>query len=206
MTLRWITIPAALCLAAAPSAAPATRAASISRPAPAGFTIPLQLATAGQGSFTGELRLLAFRVENDQLVAAGLVSGSRADDAGTISSFVRTVTLPASSGTPSPPPTDPPAPSPAPEPSAPPAAGGDEESTVPTPAPGSATCRSLRLELGPLELDLFGTALRVDRVSLEVEPVTRAAVGVLCGPAGSGDAASPRELARKLNRLVAALT
>jgi hypothetical protein len=63
---------------------------------------------------------------------------------------------------------------------------------------------ALRLELGPLEMDVLGTAVRVDRILLEVDPVTRASVSVLCGPSGSGE--TPRDLARKLNRLVAALT
>jgi hypothetical protein len=63
------------------------------------------------------------------------------------------------------------------------------------------------VELGPLETDVLGTAIRVDRVLLEVDPVTRGTVGVLCGPAGSpGAPDTPRDLARKLNRLIEALT
>jgi hypothetical protein len=210
MTLRWIAVPTALSLALISPAAPSAAAAQGSRPDPAGFTIPLQVSVPGQGSFSGALRLLAFRAEGGQLVAVGLLSGSRVDEAGTASSIVRTVKLPASTA--APPPDDPPAPAPSPEPPpAPepePSPGASDEAPSAPPVAAAptapATCQALRVELGPLEADVLGTAIRVDRVLLEVDPVTRGTVGVLCGSAGAPDA--PRELARKLNRLIGALT
>jgi hypothetical protein len=210
MTPRWIAVPTALGLTLAPQMASSTSAAQAARPRAAGFTIPLEISTPDQGRFSGTLRLLAFGVENGRLVAAGLLSGSRVDDAGTASSIVRTVKLPASAGTPAPPETPPGTPAPEPPPETPPALPeGDEPAATPAVPEVPATiasCAPLHVELGPLELDALGTSLRLDRVVIDVDPVTRAAVGALCGPTrprGSGEA--PRELARKLNRLLAAL-
>jgi hypothetical protein len=158
MTLRWIAVPTALGLVLICNVAHSAGPAQGTRPDPAGFTVPLQVPVSGQGSFSGELRLLAFRTENDRLVAIGLLSGSRVDEAGTATSIVRTVRLPATASAPSPDPSPAPSPDPSPAPSAP---------AAPT---ASATCQALRVELGPLEADVAGTAIHVDRVLMELDP------------------------------------
>jgi hypothetical protein len=83
----------------------------------------------------------------------------------------------------------------------------DQTTTVPLQASG--TCQILHLELGPLELDLLGLVVELDRVVLDItaEQGPGNLLGnLLCGLAGllDGDAAG-NVIARLLNQLLGLL-
>lgn len=105
------------------------------------FEIPINT-TSGQGAFNGTLRITAFAVENNALVATGLVTGTVVTAAGAASSVVRTVTIPVMAG-----------------------------ATGQAPAAATAGCGILHLELGPLDLDLLGLVVHLDRVVLDITAV-----------------------------------
>jgi hypothetical protein len=139
---KVVSFLAAACLALA-TLAPQQ---SLAAPQSAAFQIPVS--TAGpQGTFTGVLRITGFAVENNALVATGVLTGTLTGVAGTMSSVVRTVTLPAKPTT---------AAVPAPAAAAPAATAG---------------CGVLHLELGPLDLDLLGLVVHLDRVVLDITAV-----------------------------------
>jgi hypothetical protein len=107
-----------------------------------GFTVPLGGAGDGQ-TFTGSLRILRFAVENGKLVASGIVTGTLVDENGLSTAFVRTVTLPVGTG------------------------GGATALAAPAPV----SCGILHLELGPLDLDLLGLVVHLDKVVLDITAV-----------------------------------
>jgi hypothetical protein len=102
--------------------------------APAGLSFPIQ-----QGQFNGTLRITSFGVENNQLVASGIVTGTVGANA-----VAKSVTIPVTL------------------PTARTAAAGT------TAAAAAATCGILHLELGPLDLDLLGLVVHLDRVVLDL--------------------------------------
>jgi hypothetical protein len=113
-------------------------------PQSASFQIPVS--TAGtQGTFTGVLRITNFAVENNALVATGVLTGTLTGAAGSMSSVVRTVTLPVIAGA----------------------------NQAPA-AAATAECGILHLELGPLDLDLLGLVVHLDRVVLDLTAVAGA--------------------------------
>jgi hypothetical protein len=114
---------------------------SLAAPQSAAFQIPVSTAGA-QGTFTGVLRITGFAVENNALVATGVLTGTLTGVGGTMSSVVRTVTLPAK-----------------------PTAGA-----APV-AAATAGCGILHLELGPLDLDVLGLVIHLDRVVLDITAV-----------------------------------
>lgn len=101
--------------------------------APAGLSFPIQ-----QGQFNGTLRITSFGVENNQLVAAGIVTGTVGSNA-----VAKSVTIPVSLPT-------------------------TRTAAAGTAAAAAATCGILHLELGPLDLDLLGLVVHLDRVVLDL--------------------------------------
>ena len=109
-----------------------------------GFTVPLSGATDAEGTFTGSLRILRFAVQNGKLVASGIVTGTLVDENGISTAVIRTVTLPVSTG----------------------------GSTTAAAAPAALiACDILHLELGPLDLDLLGLVVHLDKVVLDIDAV-----------------------------------
>jgi len=117
----------------------------------AGFTFPLSANVPGQGSFNGTLRIVRFAVAEGKLVALAVVTGTRVDEAGVTRGVVRMVSLPV-------------------------AASPTALASGPT---AQLTCEVLHLELGPLDLDLLGLVVHLDRVVLDISAVTGA--GALLG-------------------------
>jgi hypothetical protein len=129
---------AAAFLAITAFVAPSPARAATQAPA---FVIPINT-TSVQGVFNGTLRITSFAVQNNALVATGLVTGTVLNTTGVASSVVRTVTIPVRTG-----------------------AGAR------APAAASAGCEILHLELGPLDLDLLGLVVHLDRVVLDITAV-----------------------------------
>jgi hypothetical protein len=111
--------------------------------------------TSAQGAFNGTLRITAFAVQNNALVASGLVTGTVLTTGGAASSVVRTVTIPVMTGGAA---------------QAPAAAAGTAQPPV-AGAAAAAGCEVLHLELGPLDLDLLGLVVHLDRVVLDLTAV-----------------------------------
>ena len=109
--------------------------------APAGLSFPMS-ATGAQGVFTGTLRIARFAVQDNALVATGVVTGTLVGPAGA-TSIARTVTVPVST-------------SPA-------------SRTAAAAIPGG--CEILHLELGPLDLDVLGLVVHLDKVVLDLTAV-----------------------------------
>ena len=109
----------------------------------AGFTVPLSGATDGQGAFAGTLRILRFAVQDGKLVASGIVTGTLVDENGVSTAVIRTVTVPVNTG------------------------GG----ATTLAAPAAVSCDILHLELGPLDLDLLGLVVHLDKVVLDLTAV-----------------------------------
>jgi hypothetical protein len=80
---------------------------------------------------------------------------------------------------------------------------------VTTAVTAAATCQILDLELGPLDLDLLGLVVHLDRINLEITAVPGAGNllgNLLCGIAGLLDSGAPTNLiARLLNQLLGLL-
>jgi hypothetical protein len=147
-----------------------------------GFSFPLNAASDAEGTFTGTLRIVGFGVENGKLVAAGIVTGTLVDETGQTMSVVRTVTLPVNTGL-----------------------------TTTAVAPAAlVSCSILHLELGPLDLDLLGLVVHLDRVVLDISAVPGAGNllgNLLCAITNllNGGGALTA-LANLLNQLLALLT
>ena len=116
---------------------------------PAALSIPISGGNATQGVFTGNLRITSFAVQNNALVASGIVTGTVASPTGTLQSVVRTVTIPVVTGSGG--------------------AGTTATGAASTAAAAASTsCGILHLELGPLDLDLLGLVVHLDRVVLDI--------------------------------------
>ena len=188
MTRRWI--PAVLSLAlvvtmALPAAADPGKGGSSSLAAgrSTGFTVPISGAAAGQGVFTGTLRILRFAVQDGKLVASGIVTGTLVNDAGINTAVIRTVTLPVSTG------------------GAP---------TALAAAPAAIACDILHLELGPLDLDPLGLVVHLDKVVLDLTAVPGAGNllgNLLCAITGLLDGGGAlTQIAALLNQILDLLT
>jgi hypothetical protein len=177
--------------------APLGPAAAAARPS--GPSVPISKTSPGQGTFTGKLQIVSFAVQNGQIVAKGIVTGSLVDEAGNISGIVRTVTLPlnrparAATAT-------------APSTAAAPTAGAVSTTAAIAPA---AVCDVLHLDLGPLDLDLLGLVIHLDRVVLDIDAVSAAGnlVGnLLCAITHLLDGTGPlAPIVTLLNQLLALL-
>ena len=109
-----------------------------------GFTVPLNATSTDQGEFTGTLRIIRFAVQDGKLVASGIVTGTLMDENGVSTAVIRTVVLPVNTG------------------------GG---ATTLAAAPAAVSCDILHLELGPLDLDLLGLVVHLDKVVLDLTAV-----------------------------------
>jgi hypothetical protein len=187
MTRRWILAVLSLVLALTmvlPAAADPGKVGSSSLAAgrSTGFTVPLSGATAGQGVFTGSLRILRFAVQDGKLVASGIVTGTLVNEAGINTAVIRTVTLPVSTG------------------------GG----TTALAAPAAIGCDILHLELGPLDLDLLGLVVHLDKVVLDLTAVPGAGNllgNLLCAITGLLDGGGAlTQIAGLLNQILDLLT
>jgi hypothetical protein len=109
-------------------------------------SLSFPISTAGAtGTFTGVLRITSFAVQNNALVASGIVTGSVVDATGKVRAVAKTVTMPV-------------------------ATSGGTATTAAT-AAATASCGILHLELGPLDLDLLGLVVHLDRVVLDISAV-----------------------------------
>jgi hypothetical protein len=86
---------------------------------------------------------------------------------------------------------------------------GTVDQTVTVPLQATGSCQILHLELGPLDLDLLGLVVHLDRVVLDItaEQGPGNLLGnLLCGIAGLLDGtAGPNAIARLLNQLLGLL-
>jgi hypothetical protein len=137
MQSKVVSFFAAAFLAITAFAAPAPARAVPLAPA---FQIPVNTASA-QGTFNGMLRITSFAVQDNAIVATGLLTGTVTTAGGVSSAVVRTVTVPVITG-----------------------ATGQA-------ATKAIGCGILHLELGPLDLDLLGLVVHLDRVVLDITAV-----------------------------------
>jgi len=151
-----------------------------------GFTVPLSGASDAEGTFTGSLRILRFAVQNGKLVASGIVTGTLVDENGISTAVIRTVTLPVSTG-------------------------GTTATATAAAAPAALiACDILHLELGPLDLDLLGLVVHLDKVVLDIDAVPGAGNllgNLLCAIVGLLDGGGAlTQIAGLLNQLLDLLT
>ena len=111
---------------------------------PAGISIPIE-STTPQGVFNGVLRITSFGVQNNALVASGMVTGSVTGPTG-VQAIAQSVTLPVNTS-------------------------GTAQSAIVSKAAASTSCGILHLTLGPLDLDLLGLTVHLDRVVLDISAV-----------------------------------
>ena len=111
--------------------------ASAAQPAASGLSFPIESSTA-QGTFNGTLRITSFAVQNNVLVASGMVTGTVVSTAG-VRSVAKMVTMPVSSS------------------------GTAQRATA-----KALSCDILHLELGPVDLDLLGLVVHLDRIVLDL--------------------------------------
>jgi hypothetical protein len=149
-----------------------------------GFTVPLSGATDAEGTFTGSLRILRFAVQNGKLVASGIVTGTLVDENGVSTAVIRTVVLPVNTG-------------------------GATARAAAAPA-ALIACDILHLELGPLDLDLLGLVVHLDKVVLDIDAVPGAGNllgNLLCAIVGLLDGGGAlAQIAALLNQLLDLLT
>jgi len=115
-----------------------------------GFTLPINFTSTDLTSFTGRLQVMRFAVQDNQLVAVGIVTGTLVDASGVVRGVIQTVVIPVNL-------------TPGARPVTAKAAVG-----VPTAA---QACDILHLDLAPLDLNLLGLAVHLDRVVLDLSAV-----------------------------------
>ena len=152
------------------------------QPAKSAITVPISGAGGG-GTFAGTFQLQKFATDSQgKLVATGLLTGIVTDTAtGVATSIVRTVSLPA-------------------------AVSNAAQAVAAVPGAAAASCGILHLELGPLNLDLLGLQVSLNRVILDITAVPGAGNllgNLLCFVAGLLD--NPSGLATLLNQILGAL-
>ncbi|HET8647508.1 MAG TPA: ABC transporter substrate-binding protein, partial [Vicinamibacteria bacterium] len=132
-----------------------------------------------QGTFTGTLHIERFAVHDGRVVAVGHVMGTLVDETGAIIPIYRTLNFPVIMPTP-------------------PLQSGVQR--------GGGDCEILHLELGPLDLDLLGLVVHLDRVVLDIraEPGAGNLLGnLLCAIVNLLNNGGPlSQLAQLLNRLL----
>lgn len=135
---RLLSCLALVLLATAAAAAPASQHA-LTLPIAGHFTD----AAGGQGTFAGTFKLTDFAVSGNQIVADGYVSGTLTDSLGnSLGTTTKAVSLPVSFGS---------------------AAGAIHSAAF-----AAATCDILHLTLGPLDLDLLGLRIHLNRIVLDI--------------------------------------
>jgi hypothetical protein len=110
---------------------------------PAALTFPVNATSTAQGAFTGTLRVTSFGVENGVLLAYGIVTGTLVDENRVVTSVARSVKLPVNTG----------------------------GAATARSAKAALSCDILHLELGPLDLDLLGLVVHLDKVVLDISAV-----------------------------------
>jgi hypothetical protein len=192
--MKSIATIAALTLAAtllAPAASTPLQAQGRSQDAPGrskapqigGITMPVT-GTDSVAQFAGTFTLNRFVATDNGVAAVGIVSGTLVDALGTMTTVVRTVAIPVTIGQPAP----------AAAPSA--AAIGVQ-----------AICDILHLELGPLDLDLLGLVVHLDRIVLDIDAESgpgNLLGNLLCAVVGLLD--NPTGLAQLLNDILAIIS
>src|SRR5687768_7663152 len=116
--------------------------ASAAPPQGTPLSFPVNVGSADQGTFNGTLKIAKFAVSNGTLVASGALSGTLTDENAVTTAIYRTVTLPVN------------------------LPGMAKAAAV-----GGIGCEILHLELGPLDLDLLGLVVHLDRVVLDITAV-----------------------------------
>ena len=92
---KLIALTAVLvCLAAGVAPAAAVPASPGTSTDATPFAFPINVVSAGQGSFVGTFKIERFAVDNGALVASGSVVGTRLTEAGVTTAIYRTVTVP----------------------------------------------------------------------------------------------------------------
>jgi hypothetical protein len=142
---RSVSVVAAVLALTALVVPVSSTAASLKSERAAGLSFPLAAVSDTQGTFNGTLRIFRFGVQDGALVASGLVTGTLVDENGVVTAVARTVTVPMIATTAS-------------------AARGDAAAAV-------IACDVLHLELGPLDLDLLGLVVHLDKVVLDITAV-----------------------------------
>ena len=158
-------------------AAFAVATASPAAAAASTLSFPVTATSVDQGTFNGTFTVAKFAVNNGALVASGVLTGTLIDENAVSTSIYRTVTVPVIL------------------PGAAKAAG----------AAGGIGCDVLHLELGPLDLDLLGLVVHLDRVVLDITAVPGAGNllgNLLCAITGLLDGSNLGRLALLLNQLL----
>ena len=167
----------------ATSAAALVLSAGLATAAPKGdtpFAFPVNVTSVDQGSFVGTFKIERFAVHEGALVASGSLVGTLLDETGTATAIYQTATVPVN---------------------------------LPTAArAASATrgldCDILHLELGPLNLDLLGLVVNLNRIVLDIdaEPGAGNLLGnLLCAIVGLLDGSNLGLLSNLLNQLLGLL-
>lgn len=148
-----------------------------------GLTFPVHVQSPDQGVFDGSVHVSSFGVAGDKVVARGLLTGTLVDENGVTTAIVRTVSLPLIL----------------------------PGATVAESVAAAASCGILHLELGPLDLDLLGLVVHLDKVVLDIsaEPGSGNLLGnLLCAITGllDGTGINLGLLSNLLNQLLALLT
>ena len=142
------------------------------------LSFPVNVVSTDQGTFSGTLKIAKFAVDNGTLVASGVLSGTLTDENAVTTSIFRTVTVPVIL----------------------PSAAAKNAAAV-----GGIGCEVLHLELGPLDLDLLGLVVHLDRVVLDITAVPGAGNllgNLLCAIVGLLDGSNLGLLANLLNQLL----
>lgn len=145
---------------------------------PTPFSFPVNVSSVDQGTFNGTFKVSRFAVHEGALVASGVLSGTLVDENAVATAIYRTVTIPVI------------------------LPSGGATRAVPAQAIG---CEVLHLELGPLDLDLLGLVVHLDRVVLDITAVPGAGNllgNLLCAIVGLLDGINLGLLANLLNQLL----
>jgi hypothetical protein len=174
----------ALATSSSAGAAPASPAATASDAGTLTSTVTGTFtdAAGGAGTFTGAFAPQSFAADGNQVVATGVVTGTLVDSAGnTVGTVEQTVSTPVTGAT------------------------ADGSTTAVTAA---ATCQILDLNLAPLDLDVLGLVVHLDRVHLNITAVSgpgNLLGNLLCAVVGLFDGAQFANLATVLNQILAIL-
>lgn len=155
--------------------------------APPSNSVPLPVtgtfidSLGGTGSFEGTFHLTKFAATDAGLVAKGLLTGTLTDSAGTsLGSLMKSVTIPVTN------------------------IEGAGISAMAVRA--TATCDILHLELGPLDLDLLGLVVHLDKIVLDIDAESGSGNllgNLLCALTGLLDGAGAlAEIVNLLNRIL----
>jgi hypothetical protein len=182
--LRSFTSMVAAALVAVMSfTAPAS--AQAAQPTNAALSFPITT-TAPQGVFNGTLRITSFGVQNNALVASGIVTGTLVSGSGVAQAVAKSVSIPvAISG-----------------------AGKTVAATTAAAPKAAASCDILHLELGPVDLDLLGLVLHLDRVVLDLSAAPGAGNllgNLLCSVTNLLNGSNLSQLANLLNQILGLL-